>query len=213
MKTIWNGIYKENPIFVLLLGLCPALAVTTNFESAYLMGLSVLFVLLVSNFLLSLFRKWIPKSVRTPVSILVIATMVTILEIILMRHVPKVYASFGIYLPLIVVNCIVLGRALHVAAHEKVSKSICDAIGIGLGYTIALMVLGAIREILGNNTITVMDSISSLTGYRVVYRIFPTSEGFPISFVLSPAGAFLIMGLVLGMINWLRGRRNVYESH
>lgn len=204
MKTIKNGIIQENPVFVLMLGLCSTLAITTKFENAYLMGICVTVVLIASNFLISLFRKWIPSSVKTPVYILIIATLVTVLELLLQYYAKDIYDVFGIYLPLIVVNCIILGRAIAVASKEKVGKSILDGIGIGLGYTIALMMVAAIREILGSNTITLMDSISSLTGYRAVYRIFPTNEFIPMNFLVSPAGAFLVVGLLMAIFNSLQ---------
>lgn len=201
MKTVQNGIIKENPVFVLMLGLCSTLAITTKFENAYLMGICVTIVLVISNFLISFIRKWIPNSVKTPVYILIIATLVTVLELLLQHYAKEIYDVFGIYLPLIVVNCIILGRALAVASKEKIGKSILDGIGIGLGYTFALMLVSAVREILGNNTITLMDSISSLTGYRAVYRIFPTNEYLPMNFLISPAGAFLVLGLLMALFN------------
>lgn len=204
MRMIQNGIIKENPVFVLLLGLCSTLAITTKFENAYLMGICVTLVLTISNFIISMIRKWIPSSVKTPVYILIIATLVTIMELLLQYYARDVYEVFGIYLPLIVVNCIILGRALAVASKTSVGKSILDGIGIGLGYTLALMVIACIREVFGNNTITFMDSISTITGYRAVYRVFPENELIPISFLVSPAGAFLTLGLLMAIFNSLK---------
>ncbi len=204
MKYIKNGIVNENPVFVLLLGLCSTLAITTKFENAYLMGICVTTVLIASNFIVSLIRKWIPSSVKTPVYILIIATLVTIIELILKYYVRDVYEVFGIYLPLIVVNCIILGRALAVASKQNVWRSTLDGVGIGLGYTIALMMIACIREVLGNNTITLMDSISPITGYRAIYRVFPENELIPMSFLESPAGAFLTLGLLMALFNYLR---------
>ncbi len=201
MKIIKNGILNENPVFVLLLGLCSTLAITTKFENAYLMGICVTLVLIVSNFVVSIIRKWIPSSVKTPVYILIIATLVTIMELLLQYYARDVYDIFGIYLPLIVVNCIILGRALAVASKKTVGKSVLDGIGIGFGYTIALMVIACIREVLGNNTITFMDSISSITGYRAIYRVFPENELIPMSFLISPAGAFLTLGILMAIFN------------
>ncbi len=201
MKIIKNGILNENPVFVLLLGLCSTLAITTKFENAYLMGICVTLVLIVSNFVVSIIRKWIPSSVKTPVYILIIATLVTIMELLLQYYARDVYDIFGIYLPLIVVNCIILGRALAVASKKTVGKSVLDGIGIGFGYTIALMVIACIREVLGNNTITLMDSISSITGYRAIYRVFPENELIPMSFLISPAGAFLTLGILMSIFN------------
>ena len=201
MKHIKNGIIHENPVFVLLLGLCSTLAITTKFENAYLMGICVTIILIASNFMISIIRKWIPNSVKTPVYILIIATLVTIVELILKYYARDVYDILGIYLPLIVVNCIILGRALAVASKQPVWDSTLDGVGIGLGYTAALMVIASIREVLGNNTITLMDSVSSITGYRAIYRVFPENELIPMSFLISPAGAFLTLGILMAIFN------------
>lgn len=206
MKTIINGIKNENPTFVLLLGLCPALAVTSKFETAYIMGLCVLIILVISNLFVSLTKKIVPDSVRIPVYILVIATLVTIVEMLLNSYVPTLYKTLGIYLPLIVVNCIVLGRNLAVASKESVSKSVLDGIGIGLGFTLALMLIALIREIFGNNTLTLMDSLSSLTGYKAVYNIFPSTNFLPIKFLTTPAGAFFTIGILTAIFS--KGRRH-----
>lgn len=207
MKTILNGIKNENPIFVLMLGLCPALAVTTKIENAYMMGLCVLTILLFSNLIVSLIKKIVPDSVRIPVYILIIGTFVTIIEILLQAYIPALYKALGIYLPLIVVNCIVLGRALSVASKESVGKSLLDALGIGLGYTASLILIASVREILGSSTITLMDGLSSLTGYRAIYKL-PTTNLFPISFLTTPAGAFFTLGIIIGIINYVRGDKN-----
>lgn len=212
MKTIWNGITKENALFCLLLGLCPALAVTTKFENAYLMGICVLIVVTLSNTIISIFKKVIPKSVKVPTFILIIGTIVTILELLLERYIPKLYETLGIYLPLIVVNCIVLGRAINVASKSSVFKSFKDGIGIGLGYTIALMIIGLFREVLGTGIITLMDSTSKITGYRAVYKIFD-SNILPVNFFITPAGAFMSLGIILGVINYITKRGNNHESN
>lgn len=201
MKTIINGIKNENPTFVLLLGLCPALAVTTKFETAYIMGFCVLIILILSNLFVSLTKNIVPDSVKIPVYILVIATIVTIIEMLLNTYIPNLYKSLGIYLPLIVVNCIVLGRNLAIASKESVSKSVLDGIGIGLGFTVALMLIAFIREVLGNNTLTLMDSLSSLTGYKAVYKILPTTDILPIKFLTTPAGSFLTLGILTAIFS------------
>lgn len=211
MKKLLNGIINENPIFSLSLGLCSALAVTTKFENAYMMGLCVLVVLVFSNLVVSLIKKIVPDSVRIPVYILIIGTFVTILEILLKNYIPSLYKALGIYLPLIVVNCVVLGRALDVASKESVKNSLLDALGIGIGYTLAIMLIALFREVLGTNTITLMDSISSITGYKAVYKVLPTTNILPISILVTPAGAFLIFGLLAGIINYIRGLK--HESH
>lgn len=206
MKRILNGITKENPILMLTLGLCGALAVTNNFENAYVMGISVLLVLLFSNLIISLIKKIVPENIKIPVYILIIATFVTIIEVVLQKYLPELHKILGIYLPLIVVNCIILGRALQVAQKENVKNSILDAIGIGLGYTLALMLIAAIREILGNNTITLMDNVSNITGYKAIYKIFPDNNIIPLNIFVNPAGAFLTIGLLIALFKKIGGK-------
>ncbi len=205
MKTILNGIINENPILVLLLGLCSTLAVTTNFENAYIMGICVIIILTFSNITVSLIRKLVPKNVEVPVYILIISTFVTILEILLEHYTPALYKVLGIYLPLIVVNCIVLGRALSVASKTNVRTSFLDAVGIGLGYTLILMLIAAFREIFGNNTITFMNSISNITGYKLIYKVFPDNNLIPFNILIKPAGAFLTLGFLLFLFNLIKG--------
>lgn len=213
MKIILNGIFKNNSIFVLLLGLCSALAVTTTVENAYLMGLCVSIVLLFSNTIISLIKKFIPDNVRIPVYILIVGTFVTILEILLKEYIPPLYKALGIYLPLIVVNCIVLGRALAVASKENVGKSILDAIGVGIGYTLAISLIALVRELLGTNTITIMNNISSFTGYRLIYKnILPITDFFPINLFTTSAGAFLTLALLIALFNKIRGGKK-HESN
>lgn len=209
MKRILNGIITENPTFVLLLGLCPALAVTSKFENAYLMGLCVMIVLLFTNIIVSIIKKHINENVKIPVFILIIGTFVTSLEILLEKYIPDLYSALGIYLPLIVVNCIVLGRAIQVASKESVKNSILDAIGIGLGFTLAISLIALIREVLGTNTLTLMDSISSITGYKAIYtNILPSTNILPISILVSPAGSFLVLGLLIALFNKIGGKKN-----
>lgn len=206
MKII-KGILYENPIFVLILGLCSALAVTTKFENAYMMGLCLLFVLFCSNIIISLIKSLVPDNVKIPVYIVIIGTFVTILELLLSRYIPDLYKSLGVYLPLIVVNCIVLGRALSVASKSSVKESMADAIKIGLGYTLSIMLIALIREVLGSGTITIMDSISSFTGYKEIITI-PSTIIFPMPIFSSPSGAFLTLGLLSGLINKIREGKN-----
>ncbi|MBQ2409559.1 MAG: electron transport complex subunit RsxE [Bacilli bacterium] len=209
MKRILKGIISENPTFVLLLGLCPALAVTTKFENAYLMGLCVMIVLLFSNIIVSIIKKHVNENVKIPVFILIIGTFVTTLEILLEKYIPNLYEALGIYLPLIVVNCIVLGRAIEVASKESVKNSILDAIGVGLGFTLAISLIALIREVLGTNTITLMDSISSITGYRAIYtNILPNSNILPMQILVSPAGSFLVLGMLIALFNKIGGKKN-----
>ncbi len=209
MKTIINGIIKENPTFVLLLGLCPALAVTTKVENAYLMGICVLIVLILSSFVVTIIKKIVPESVKIPVYILIVGTIVTAIEIILKNYISNLYKVFGIYLPLIVVNCTILGRILTVYSKEKMSYSLKDVLGIGLGFTLAITLIALFREVLGTGIITLMDSISSITRYRAIYRIIPTTNILPISILVEPAGAFLTLGLLIPLFNYLKDRRRV----
>lgn len=201
MKQIFKTMVNENPLFVLMLGLCPALAVTTNFESAYMMGLCFLIVIVVSNVIISVIKKLIPDNVRIPVYILIIGTVVTILEILLSKYLPKLSEQLGVYLSLIVVNCVVLGRTLSVASKKDIVYTLKDSIGIGLGFTISLMLIGAIREILGTNTITFMSSLSELTGYRAVYKVYPDMSLLPNPIFSSGAGAFLVLGFLMALFN------------
>ncbi len=208
MKTIINGIIKENPVLVLLLGLCSTLAITTNFENAYIMGLCVTIVLVFSNIITSLIKKFVTKNVEVPVYILIISTLVTIIEILLQNYVPAIYEVMGIYLPLIVVNCIVLGRALSVASKTNVRTSFKDALGIGIGYTLVLMIIALFREIFGNNTLTIINSTSNLFGFKLMYKIFDNSILFPMEFLVKPAGAFLTLGILIGIFNSIKGGNN-----
>lgn len=213
MKTILNGIFKENPIFVLTLGLCSALAVTNTVENAYMMGICLTLVLVLSNVFVSLIRKLVPNSVQIPVYILIIGTFVSIIEILLAKYLPAVYSALGIYLALIVVNCIILGRTIAVASKSSVGRSFLDGLGIGIGYTLALIIIALFREILGTNTITIMQNISPITGYRAVYtNIFPTSSIFPISIFNKEAGAFITLGLIIAFFNWIKLRREKHDN-
>ncbi len=153
MERLYNGIVKENPIFVLMLGMCPTLAVTTSAINGLGMGLSTMVVLALSNFLISALRKVIPDKVRIPAYIVIIATFVTLVELILHAYVPSLYEALGIYISLIVVNCIILGRAESYASKNKMFHSLFDGIGMGLGFTLALTLIGLVREFLGAGTI------------------------------------------------------------
>ncbi len=207
MKKLLKSIFDSNPVFVLCLGLCPALAVTTTFENGYLMGLSLVLILIFSNAVISLISKRIGAHIRIPAYIIVIATFVTILELLLNEYVEPLARTLGIYLPLIIVNCIVLGRALSFASRNKLGASILDALKIGFGYTFALALIGLIREILGANTITIMDKVSNMTGYMLKYQVFDEGSIFLNQLFLTPAGAFLTLGLLIGIINAIRKGR------
>ena len=204
MKRILNGIFKENPVFVLMLGLCSTLAITTNFESSYMMGI----VLILTSIIVSLLRKIVPDNVKTPVYIVIIASFVTILEMLLKKFIEPLYNVLGIYLPLIVVNCIILGRSISVYSKENVKVSILDAIGIGLGYTFSLCLIGFVRELLGNGTITLINNLSSIFNFKLIIRVIPDIKILPNSIFISPTGSFLIVGIVLSVINFIKERNN-----
>ncbi len=189
LKILWNGIVKENPIFVLLLGMCPTLGTTSSALNGMSMGLATMAVLVFSNFIISLIKNLIPEMVRIPSYIVVIASLVTILQMVLEAYVPSVYKSLGLFIPLIVVNCIILGRAEAFAAKHSPVQSIFDGIGIGLGFTFALTLLGACRELLGTG------KVFSLT-------IFPEHYG-ALLFVLAP-GAFIVLGYLIAIANKLK---------
>lgn len=205
MKTIINGIFKENPVLILLLGLCSALAVTTTLESAYIMGFCVLVVLIASEFLVSMIKKIVPDNVKIPTYILIIGTFVTIVEILLSKFVPNVYEVLNIYLPLIIVNCIVLGRCLNIASKKSIGYSLLDAIGMGLGYTLALSMIAFIRELFGSGTITLIDNLSTLTKSKFIIEVFDKS--YLPNFLVSPSGAFLVVGFLLAFINFVKEKR------
>lgn len=211
MKKIFNYLFKENPVFVLVLGMCSVLAVTTTFEKSYMMGLVVLIILIISNFIVSLIRKLVNDEVRIPVYIIIISTLVTITELLLKKYSNSLYEAFGIYLPLIVVNCIILGRALVFASKNKVSDSIKDGFKCGLGFLISISFIGLIRELLGNGTITIMNNISSITGYREVLNVF-NNDIFPNKLFLTSGGAFILLGIVIGIFNALNKRINRGEE-
>ena len=203
MKKIFNFLFKENPVFVLVLGLCSVLAVTTTFEKSYMMGLVVLIVLVLSNMIVSLIRKFVNNEVRIPVYIIIISTLVTISELLLHRYSKELYDAFGIYLPLIVVNCIILGRALSFASKNTVLSSIIDGLKTGIGYLTAISLFGLFRELLGSGTITIMNDISKLTGYRWIVNVFNNSV-LPNKLFLSSGGAFILLGLIIGIINSIK---------
>lgn len=191
IKILFNGIIKDNPVFVLLLGMCPALATTSSAINGMSMGLATMFVLVCSNIVISLLKNLIPDLVRIPAFIVVIATFVTIVEMMMNAFLPALADSLGIFIPLIVVNCIVLGRAEAFAAKNNVLSSLFDGLGIGLGFTLALTVLGVTREFLGSGK---MFSVS----------IFPEDYGMTL-FVLAP-GAFIALGYLVAVFNKLQRR-------
>lgn len=191
LKTFKNGIIDENPTFVQLLGMCPTLAVTTSLKNGIGMGLSVTFVLALSNMLISLLRKIIPQKIRIAAYVVIIATFVTVVDLVLKAYIPSLSASLGLFIPLIVVNCIILARAEAFASKNGVVKSAVDGIGMGLGFTIALSLISAIREILGNGTI--LD--------------IPLGISSPAIIMTLPPGGFLTLGIILGIMNVIKNRK------
>ncbi len=191
-KTILNGIIKENPTFVLLLGMCPTLATTSSALNGMGMGVATMFVLICSNVFISLLKNLIPDGVRIPCYIVVIASFVTVLQMLMQAYVPDLYKTLGIFIPLIVVNCIILGRAEAFAAKNNVLASLCDGIGIGIGFTIALTLLGMVRELLGKGTFFGMEVLPASTNMLV--------------FVLAP-GAFITLGLLIAIVNSFKNKK------
>ena len=189
LKVFTNGLLKENPTFVLVLGMCPTLATTTSAINGMSMGLATMFVLICSNIVISLLKNLIPDKVRIPAFIVVIATFVTLVQLLMQAYLPGIYDVLGLFIPLIVVNCIVLGRAEAFAAKNNVGLSALDGIGMGLGFTLALTLLGAVRELLG-------------TGSCFGFPVFPDNYG-ALVFVLAP-GAFIALAYLMVIINKLQ---------
>ncbi|MEG2028486.1 MAG: Rnf-Nqr domain containing protein [Bacilli bacterium] len=206
MKTILNSFKNENYTFILIFGLCSILAVTNKFETAYIIGICVLIVLILSSLIIMLIKNIIPESAKMIVYILIIGIFVTIIEFLFNRYIPALSKSLGIYLPLIAINCFVLGKKIFFAEKDNVSSNLINVIKIGFGITLALMLIASIREVLGTNTITIMDSLSDLTGYKAIYKILPNTNILPIKFFITPAGAFLTLGIFWGLFK--KGRVN-----
>ena len=185
VERINNGLLKENPVFILMLGMCPTLAVTTSAINGLGMGLSSLVVLAVSNVVISLLRTIIPDEVRLPAFIVVVASFVTVVELLMEAYLPSLYAALGIYIPLIVVNCIILGRAEAYASKNPPLLSFFDGLGMGLGFTVALTIIGAVRELLGAGTI----------GGGLI-----TVFSQPATIMILPAGGFLTLGCVIAVM-------------
>ena len=189
IKILLNGVIKENPTFVLMLGMCPTLATTTSAINGMSMGLATMFVLICSNLVISLIKKLTPDMVRIPVFVVVIASFVTILQMVMQAFVPRIYATLGLFIPLIVVNCIILGRAEAFACKNGPIESIFDGIGIGLGFTIGLTALGVVRERLGAGS---------------VFGITLLPESLNMLLFVLPPGAFITLGFLVAIVNKLR---------
>lgn len=185
LQLITKGLVKDNPTFVLILGMCPTLATTSSAINGLSMGLATLFVLILSNIVISAIAPAVPDKVHIPVYIVVIATFVTVLQLLMQAYVPAIYATLGLFIPLIVVNCIVLGRAEAFANKNGIIDSALDGLGVGLGFTVSLTVIGLVREILGNG---------SVFGFK-----FIAGDGI-LAFIMAP-GAFLVLGYLMVLFN------------
>lgn len=206
-QILLKGIIKENPLFVLLLGTCPSLATTTSVESALGMGILFIFVLIGSNIVISLFRKITPPQIKIPMFIVIIATFVTIVKMLCGAFLPDLYETLGVFISLIVVNCIVLGRAESFASSHGVFDSFLDAVGMGLGYSLALLIISLIREFLGTGGFTFGKILTFLPEIS-----FLPFEDYKISLFVKPAGAFLVLGTILGIIAFNKNRKQEKEK-
>ena len=186
LKTITDGLIKNNPTFVLILGMCPTLATTTSAINGLSMGLATLFVLVLSNMAISAVAPVVPDKVHIPVYIVIIATFVTLVQFLMQAYTPAMYESLGLFIPLIVVNCVILGRAEAFASRHGVVDSACDGLGVGLGFTLALTVLGAVREILGSGSVFGWNFLGGRDGM--------------LAFVMAP-GAFICLGYLMVLFN------------
>ena len=193
VERLYNGVIKENPTFVLMLGMCPTLAVTSSAINGLGMGLSTLVVLVFSNLLISLFRKVIPNGVRMPAYIVIVASLVTVVQFLMQAYLPSLSKALGVYIPLIVVNCIILGRAESYASKNGPIESIFDGIGMGLGFTLGLTLIGLFREILGNGT-------------AFGLKVTPSSYEPITIFVLAP-GAFFVLAFIIAIQNKFKSRK------
>lgn len=197
LQNLTKGFFKENPIFVYLLGMCPSLAVTGSFETALGMGILVVFVLTLSNVAISVFRNLIPTEVRTPAYIVIIATFVTIVQMLTNAFALDLSIALGVFIPLIVVNCLILGRAEAFASKNGVARSALDGVGMGLGFTLGITLIAFFRELLGAGSITIWGDLS--------FQLIP--EAYQISLLVQSAGAFLVFGILVSQINKIKMRR------
>lgn len=196
MQILTNGLIKENPLLVLNIGLCSSLGVTTSIFNGFGMGMSMMFVLLMSEIVISIFRKVIPSSIRLPIFIIIIAAFTTIVQLVLNAYLPSLFDALGVFLPLIVVNCIIMGRVEAFASKNNIGNSILDAIGMAAGYTIVLVLISLFRELLGNGTL--------LTGTSMQIVLIP--EEYRIGLLNSAPGGFLVFGLLGALLQFLKNK-------
>jgi len=188
-----KGLWKQNPVFFQLLGMCPTLAVTNSAINGFSMGLAVIFVLVCSGIVISSIRKWVPSEVRIPTFVIIIASFVTVIDFLFKAQLPEISKALGPYVPLIVVNCIILGRQEAFTSKNPLLPSILDTLGMGIGFTIALVILGSIREFLGSG---------GVFGYKILGDYFR-----PWVIMILPPGAFLTLGVLIGFINKFSGKK------
>lgn len=194
LSELTKGFIKENPIFVIVLGICPALAVSTSVNNALGMGFAATFVLICSNIIISMIKNVTPAKIRIPVYIVVIASFVSIVDMVMAAYTPALHKSLGIFIPLIVVNCIILGRAEAFASRNNVFNSLADGIGMGLGFTLSLVIVATIREILGSGT-------------WLGFKVMPVTYDPMLVAILAP-GAFITLGFLMGVMQMMKNRRS-----
>ena len=197
LKTFTKGFLIENPLLVLNIGLCSSLGVTTSIFNGFGMGISMTFVLMMSEIVISLFKKLIPSAIRLPIFIIIIAAFTTIVQLVLQAYVPALYSALGVFLPLIVVNCIIMGRVEAFASKSSVSDSILDSLGMGIGYTIVMVAISLIRELLGAGTL--------MAGTALKVEIIP--EAYRIGLFNSAPGGFLVFGTIAGIVQFCKTRK------
>ena len=208
-KNFVKGIIVENPLLVSILGTCPALAVTKSLEAAIGMGILFTIVLVCSSLLVSLLRKLIPEEIRTPAYIVIIATFVTIVKMLTNAFLPELYSTLGVFISLIVVNCIVLGRAEAYASKNTVFDSLIDALGMGVGYTLAIMLMAIFREVLGTGAFAFGNIFTFIPYFKL--QIIPV--GYEISLFQNPVGAFIVFGLILAVLAFIKNRKAEYKAY
>ena len=202
-KNFLKGLFIENPLFVSILGTCPALATTKSLEAAIGMGLLFTIVLICSNVLVSLLRKLIPDEIRTPAYIVIIATFVTIVKMMTNAFLPELYSTLGVFISLIVVNCIVLGRAEAYASKNNVFDSFIDALGMGVGYTLAIMLMAFFREIIGTGAFSFGNIFTFIPAFKL--QIIP--KDYALSLFQTPVGAFIVFAIILSVIAFIKNRK------
>lgn len=207
LKSFINPIFKENPILVSLLGLCPVLIVTDTFDKSWGMGIAVLLVLIFTNVCISLIRKIVPNEVRIPVFIVIIACFVTVVDLLMQAFTPTLYESLGVIISMITVNCIILGRGEAFASKNGVLASLLDALGSGIGFFLSVSVIGLLREFLGKGGLTLTNPFTG----QVIFSGYPLQD-YAISFLADKAGAFLMLGIIVGIYSYVRIRIEEKET-